>query len=294
MEPEGVISTSTVGRYTVAKSWELTPRMISAFAAGVDDPNPAYLDDTRPGGLVGHPGLVFTFQWNSRHILRDTQHPDTTRRGVHASIDARFARAFAQNDAVTSQGRTIAVRQIVPGVFITQRFMMRDSEGADIAVVDFGSIIRGARTDGPDASVEPDVAVPAPTPQPPEAEPVWVAHIEIARTAAHTYTECADIWNPIHTERSVALAAGLPDIILHGSATLTIALREVVNRGLDGDPTRVTRLVGQLRAMVIPGEYVTVRCWEDRTTADGGREIFYDVLNQAGQPAVANGVVVSR
>ena len=175
MEPEGVISTSTVGRYTVAKSWELTPRMISAFAAGVDDPNHAYFDDSRPGGLVGHPGLVFTFQWNSRHILRDTQHPDTTRRGVHASIDARFARAFAQNDAVTSQGRTIAVRQIVPGVFITQRFTMRDSEGADIAVVDFGSIIRGARMDGPDASVEPGVAVPAPTPQPPEAEPVWVA-----------------------------------------------------------------------------------------------------------------------
>ena len=92
----------------------------------------------------------------------------------------------------------------------------------------------------------------------------------------------------------MALAAGLPDIILHGSATLTIALREVVNRCLGGDPARVARLVGQLRAMVIPGEYITVRCWEDRTAADGGREIFYDVLNQAGQPAVANGVVVGR
>ena len=26
------------------------------------------------------------------------------------------------------------------------------------------------------------------------------------------YTECARIWNPIHTDRAVALAAGLPDI----------------------------------------------------------------------------------
>ena len=295
MDPEGVVTTTGIGRHTVARTWELTPRLISAFAAGVDDPNPAYLDDTRPGGLVGHPGLVFTFQWNSRHTLGDTQHPATARRGVHASIDARWSRPFRQGDAITSQGRTIEVRQIAPGVLVLQRFTMRDAQGDVVAVVDFGGIIRGATTDGPDVSIESVAPAPVPAPQPPEAEPIWVAHVAIATTAAHTYTECADIWNPIHTERSVALAAGLPDIILHGSATLTIALREVINRGLGGDPARVARLVGQLRAMVIPGEHVTVRCWEDRVGPDGsGREIFYDVLNADGQMAVANGVVVAR
>ena len=295
MDPEGVVTTAGIGRYTVARTWELTPRLISAFAAGVDDPNPAYLDDTRPGGLVGHPGLVFTFQWNSRHMLGDTQHPATARRGVHASIDARFPRPFGQGDAITSQGRTIEVRQIAPGVLVLQRFTMRDVQGDDVAVVDFGGIVRGAQTDGPDVSIEPLSEVPAPSPQPPEAEPIWVAHVAIAPTAAHTYTECADIWNPIHTERSVALAAGLPDIILHGSATLTIAIREVVNRSLGGDPVRVARLVGQLRAMVIPGEHITVRCWEDRVAVDGsGREIFFDVLNAAGQQAVASGLIVAR
>ena len=293
MDPEGVVTTAGTGRYTVARTWELTPRLISAFAAGVDDPNPAYLDDTRPGGLVGHPGLVFTFQWNSRHILGDTQHPATARRGVHASIDARFHRPFRQHDAITSQGRTIEVRQIAPGVLVVQRFRMRDGVGEDVAVVDFGGIVRGARTDGPDVSIEAGDGVPTPSPQ--EAEPIWVAHVAIATTAAHTYTECANIWNPIHTERSVALAAGLPDIILHGSATLTIALREVVNHSLGGDPGRVARLVGLLRAMVIPGEHITVRGWEDRAAADGsGREIFFDVLNAAGQQAVANGLIVAR
>ena len=41
-------------------------------------------------------------------------------------------------------------------------------------------------------------------------------------TAAHVYTECARIWNPIHTDVAYARAAGLPDIILHGTATLAL------------------------------------------------------------------------
>ena len=49
---------------------------------------------------------------------------------------------------------------------------------------------------------------------------------------AHVYTECARIWNPIHTDRAVARAAGLPDIILHGTATLALA----VSRSLAREP----------------------------------------------------------
>ncbi len=52
--------------------------------------------------------------------------------------------------------------------------------------------------------------------------------IAIPREMPHVYTECASIWNPIHTERAVALAAGLPDIILHGTATWALAGREVL------------------------------------------------------------------
>src|SRR6185436_4298785 len=69
--------------------------------------------------------------------------------------------------------------------------------------------------------------------------------IPIAAGAAHVYTECARIWNPIHTDRKVALAAGLPDIILHGTATLALAVSRLVDHYLGADPTRVTRLGGR-------------------------------------------------
>ena len=68
--------------------------------------------------------------------------------------------------------------------------------------------------------------------------------VPIAREMPHAYTECASIWNPIHTERAVALGAGLPDIILHGTATWALAGRELIRKRAGGDPTRL-RLCAQ-------------------------------------------------
>src|SRR5215831_17990681 len=56
----------------------------------------------------------------------------------------------------------------------------------------------------------------------------WSAELPVAPTLAHVYSECARIWNAIHTDRAAALAAGLPDIILHGTATLALAVSAVL------------------------------------------------------------------
>ena len=37
-----------------------------------------------------------------------------------------------------------------------------------------------------------------------------VISIPVAAHLAHTYTECAHIWNPIHTDRAVALPQACP------------------------------------------------------------------------------------
>ena len=82
--------------------------------------------------------------------------------------------------------------------------------------------------------------------------------IFVSREMPHVYTECARIWNPIHTEREVALRAGLPDIILHGTATWALAGRELLSAYGDRDPARLKRLYGRFTAMVIPGTSIVV------------------------------------
>ncbi len=282
--------TGDVGRYTVARSFTVDARSITAFASGVSDFNECYMDDAREGGLIGHPGMVFSFQWNSR-FTPDVQAPlALVRRGVHAWVDTRFERPIREGDVITSQGRSVAVRQVKPGVLSSQRYTMRSSTGDVVAVMDTGGITRGARLIGPDQELEP--APPLPQRSAELGEPVWSVEVPIDPQAPHIYTECADIWNPIHTERRVAIAAGLPNIILHGSANITIALREVINHSFGADPMTLRRFAGQFRGMVIPGRPVTVRATEVREAADE-TTVFFEMLNDQAQLAIANGVAVA-
>jgi acyl dehydratase len=108
--------------------------------------------------------------------------------------------------------------------------------------------------------------------------------ITLDRWFAHRYTECASIWNPIHTERRVALAAGLPNIIVHGTALWALAGRTVT---ASRPGRRLTRLGGTFSAMVEPGSTITVRHAPSAPDLDVVR---FEILNAAGRRAVSRGV----
>lgn len=286
----GELTSENVGQYTIAKTFELTPRRIMAYAAGIGDSNPAYFDDLREGGLIGHPFMAYSFEWNSRFMPQVKVNTRAGGFGVHASTDLQFMRPFREGDIITSQGRNISNQFIKPGVLSTTRYLMTDASGHLVAKLDTAGITRGATLAGEDVVLEET------DPIPPAVESngtVWTRSVFIPREAGQTYTECADIYNPIHTERRVATSVGLPDIILHGSATEAIAMTQIIDKSLGGDPGRVRRFIGQLRAMVLMETTIEVRCFAERTNSDGDLEIFFDVLNEEGQPAVANGVVVA-
>ncbi len=126
---------------------------------------------------------------------------------------------------------------------------------------------------------------PPPVPKPRDATRV-VRRFEIPvdALAAHVYTECARIWNPIHTDRAVALAAGLPDIILHGTATMALAVTQLVDAYLGADPTRVRRLGGRFSAMVLMPSTLTLEVHADE---DG--TLFFGVRTQEGALAFSQG-----
>jgi acyl dehydratase len=168
---------------------------------------------------------------------------------VHAFVDVRYARLFREGDAITCRARTVVLRQIRPGALRVQRAGLRDTTGALVAEMDDANK-RGVEMDGPDSWL----VEPAAWPDPPVGSDAGMVAIEIPvpRTAAHVYTECCDLYSPIHTERRAALAAGPSDTILHGSATLLYALREIVDYRLDGDPRGVRRLAARSRGRSFP------------------------------------------
>jgi acyl dehydratase len=105
---------------------------------------------------------------------------------------------------------------------------------------------------------------------------------------AHVYTECARIYNPIHTDAALAHAAGLPAIILHGTATLALAVSRVVARDLGGDPSRVRGVGVRFTGMVTLPSRLTVRGRAPRTCG-----IAFDAVGPDGAPVLTEGCVTS-
>ena len=269
-------------------------RWTMAYACALGDYQPHYLDTTRAEGIVAHPLFSVCPEWpvivKSRELserLGITSQEVLT--GVHATHDVTVHRLVAPGDVLSTSLEITGLVNIKPGAMSTTRLETVDADGKPVASTSQNGIYLGVPAAGTD---RPDSAPPPPilgTER--HGAPVEV-HVPLTPGEAHTYTECARIWNPIHTDRAVALAAGLPDIILHGTANLAHGVSAIVALAADGDPTLVRRIACRFAAMVLLPSTITVRLWPANATGDGRRTVPFEVLNAEGKPAVKDGLVV--
>ncbi len=276
-----------VGKSTDPIFHDVDARWLMAYAAGIGDLNPRYLD-TEAQTVVAHPLFPVCLEWPV--VLAAGRLPgyesvtlDEGARGVHAAHDVRLYRPIHAGMRLATRATVVGLEAKAPGAVHTTRLDTVDEASGERVARSFNiGIYRGVEIEG-----EPRVDD---APPPPLAEAnsgagaAW--RLDVPANAAHVYTECARIWNPIHTDRAFALAAGLPDIILHGTATMAMAVSKLVDECLGGDPTRVRRLGGRFAAMVPMPSTLSL---EVTGRADGG--VFYELLNGDGQPAIRGGYI---
>jgi acyl dehydratase len=211
-----------------------------AYSAALAETERAYYDTAAHGGVRAHPLFPVCYEWPVslpiRHIpaLREL-FPLL----VHAEHDLRLHRLPREGDRLATRVSIVGVQKRKPGAFVVFRFESRDAAGKPVSTTDFGALYRGVSVDGPDrgATIELPEAV---------SGLGRVATIEVGANLAHIYTECARIFNPIHTDVAHAKAAGLPDIILHGTATLALSVSR-----LKIEPARVRRIRCRFSGMVL-------------------------------------------
>ena len=288
----GALETTHVGTFGIAKTTLLDKRFTMAYAAGISDDNEAYFNDDRAGSLQVHPCIAFSLQWAARFRPDQSQDPNVASFGVHASTDLVVHRPFKSGEAITTQGQLLQMRQISPGVYNVDLYRMTSSTGELVAELYYNGITRGATLIGADAVVGEELP-PAKVSGVVSETPLWKKEIFIPLHAAQQYTECAQIYNPIHTEPSVAKAAGLPDMILHGSATKALALTAIIGQYFNGNPEHVTRLFGQLRGMVLMNTSIQIEVLAEQRR-DDTLTLVFRVVNSDGQLAISNGVVTGR
>ena len=278
------LTSSVVGAELEARVVEVTTRMTMAYAAGIGDVCGRTFDDGVEGGIIAPPSFCVVLEWpvlSQSRARTLALAPDELLRIVHVDQDSTFHRPIRPGDRLKTSARIVAGRSTRAGAFVRTLALTSDAaDGTPVSSTWHGAIYREVEWTGPDVQIEPAPAWPSPG-----DGLVHQSSLETRHESAHVYTECSGIWNPIHTEWLAARGAGLPGIILHGTAIWAMAGRDAIRSFGRNEPARLRRLRGRFSAMVTPGETLTMR---SRPSGDQTR-VHFEIVNDEGRVVVADG-----
>jgi acyl dehydratase len=228
---------------------------------------------------AAHPLFPVCYEWPVNRVLREAAGLQAlNERLVHAQHDLVIHRPPRAGEALNVTGRVVAAAQRRPGAFVVMRMETRGARGEPVTTTDYGMLYRDVTLEGGDRGEIEDPPRHGAKLQP-------AGEIAVAATAAHVYTECARIWNPIHTDPAYARAAGLPGIILHGTATLALS----VSRVLDSSgmtPGSVRRVRCRFAGMVpMPA---TLAVFASRE----GTSLAFEARNRRGEAVIERGWII--
>ena len=297
----GSLERAIVGAAVGPITHELDARWLMAYAAALAETDPRYYDTLAAGGPLAHPLFAVCYEWPAAVALRDETVPAALQpQSVHATHHLTIHRTPRAGDVLHTTARVIDVAPRRSGTLVVSRFDTVDARGEPVTTTDYGSIYRGVPLAGADGATPSADATSARGSRASEADAAsaprtgaggattWAEAVDIAANAALVYTECARIWNPIHTDVAVARRAGLSGPILHGTATLALAVSRVIARELRGEPARVREIRARFTGMVVLPSTFTVHGHDV-----GGGRVAFDATGPDGASILSQGVVTT-
>ena len=266
-------------------------RKTTNYAASIGDMNPCYVDDRRQGGLVAPPMYAITVTWPViKEIYNYMEMPypkELLFTIVHYTEHIVFTRLIRPGDKLFVKGEVAAVMPHKAGTHIILKFPVTDGKGNHVYTEYIGGMLRGV-TCMDEGRQSEDLPV---IPQYNSAgDPVWEVSVPISKEAPYIYDGCADVPFAIHTSPSFATSVGLPGIIYQGTATMAHAVRLITDKEAGGDPERIAAIASRFTGMVLPDSQIKVQLLNRQVNEDG-TELFFNVLNAAGQKAISGGYV---
>ena len=223
-----------------------------------------------------HPLFPVCYEWDATRALRETTGLQALNAQlVHAQHDLVIHRSPRIDETLTTAARVVAADQRKPGAFVTIRLAAHGADGEPVSTSDYGMLYRGVALEGGRRAMEE-------VEDPPEHSQKLrrIGDVAVAATTAHVYTECARIWNPIHSDPEYAQAAGLPGIILHGTATLALSISRVISF-FEKSPVRRVRC--RFAGMVLMPNTLSVHA------SAHGTSIAFETRNEKGEAVIERG-----
>jgi acyl dehydratase len=283
-----------VGKTLGPLDYEVDQFWTMAYAAGIGDANPRYLDSTGTGRLLAHPVfpvcLATRARWQMEPMfLAAGLTPEESIRSVHVTQDLICHRPIRPPEKLSVTSTVTALERRRAGTYLLTRYDIRDGGGAAVSTIDWGRLWRGVDMTGPE---RPALA------QPPSCAPTGGAilasfPISIAATAAIVYTACARADNQVsfHTDTAAANRSGLRAPLLMGVATLAMSVSRIIECEAGGDPERVARVACRFVAMVFMPSEVSLEV-RSREHHENGDRISFELLTADGGRAIRDGIVI--
>lgn len=259
------------------------------YAAAVGDANPFYFNDERPEGVVAPPLFPVALTWPIVEHITDYLQADRFPQEVlftqvHYSEHLSLHRPVKPGMRLKIVGVIAAIFPHRAGTCVVTRFDAQDASGNRVFTEHIGAMMRGVEC----ADVGQGSASIPSVPLQGNESTLWESLIPIDPLAPFIYDGCTNIHFPIHTSIQFAHQVGLPGIIHQGTATLAVAVHNILNREAGGDPQRLATVYCRFSGMVIPGSSIRVRL-TGKCKASGGTDLFFTVYNSEAKKAVSDG-----
>jgi len=292
----GVLHAAMVGAAVGPIAHEIDARWLMAYAAALGETDSRYFDTLSSEGPLAHPVFPVCYEWPAAVALRDkTIAADLQPQSVHATHHLTIHRPPRAGDTLHTTARVLELAPRRSGTLVVSRFETVDAHGEPVSTTDYGSVYRDVGLAGTPrgqrqpAAPEPAGAGASRAPVPAGSGAVeWQESLDVPASAAWVYTECARIWNPIHTDVAVARRAGLRAPILHGTATLALAVSRVLARDLAGAAGRVKEIRARFTGMVpMPSTFIV------RGRGRAASRIAFDAVGIDGAPILSQGALTT-
>jgi len=259
------IGAAIVGREAGPQPVQVDKRWIMAYNAALGEASD-----------VPHPLFPVCYEWDATRALREaTGLQALNAQLVHAQHDLVIHRPPKAGEVLMTVARVVAAGQRRPGAFVVIRLTAHGASGDKVSTTDYGMLYRGVQLEGGDRALEKVEDAPKHA-----SELKAIGEIVVAATAAHVYTECARIFNPIHTDVAYARAAGLPGIILHGTATLALSVSRILH---EIKLASVRRIRCRFAGMVFMPSVLSVFASRE------GTSLAFETRNERGEAVIERG-----
>lgn len=284
------LSSDFVGTRLKEYSSPVTGRWTMNYAAAIGDTNNLYFDDERAGGIIAPPLFPVAVTWPAIERIADNIESDNFPREiiftqVHFSEHLLVHRPVKPGDLLRIRGEIAAILPHRAGTQVVLRFDAEDEGAVPVFTEHIGAMMRGVACPDGGKGLE---RIPTAPRHPERPGFRYETVIPVDPLTPFLYDGCTNIHFPIHTSVQFAHQVGLPGIILQGTMTLALAVRDLVNREAGGDSRRVESVSCRFSGMVLPGSEIRVRLISAEH-ASGGTDLFFTVINSDGNRVLSDG-----